>query len=303
MHAALICNPASGRGCGARLIPEARAAFASVGITDVRITKCVGDETRLTRAALDDGCDTIAVLGGDGTWGKCAAALAACGGEARLAFLRGGTGNDFAKNLPAPAGDFKAMAQLVAHGGTEWRVDMGRVESGRNSDPADWFLNIAGFGFDVTVLERVERGGNLRGPLVYVYSALRELFAYRGFTVNAPRLAGSHATQLMLVIANGQHFGGVFHIAPDALVTDGRLDAIVVKNMGALARLPLFAAVVRGTHLAHPAVQVATAGEFTLRFATPPSFEVDGELRTAASPELRVVCVPGAVRVLGGPGA
>ena len=302
MRAALICNPASGRGRGARLIPEARAAFAAVGITDVRITECAGDEARLIRAALDDGCDTIAVLGGDGTWGKCAAALAACGGAARLAFLRGGTGNDFAKNFPAPAGDFKAMAQLVAHGGTEWRVDMGRVESGRNSGQGDWFLNIAGFGFDVTVLERVERGGKLRGPLVYVYSALRELFAYRGFTVTSPHVGG-HATQLMLVIANGQHFGGVFHIAPGALVTDGRLDAIVVKNIGALARLPLFAAVVRGTHLSHPAVQVAKAGEFTMQFATPPSFEVDGELRTAASPEIRVVCVPGAVRVLGGPGA
>ena len=144
------------------------------------------------------------------------------------------------------------------------------------------------------------RGGKLTGPLVYVVSALRELFAYRGFTVSAPRLAGSHGTQLMLVIANGQHFGGVFHIAPDALVTDGRLDAIIVKNMGALARLPLFAAVVRGTHLSDPAVQASTANEFTLQFATPPGFEVDGELRMAASPEIRVVCVPGAVRVLGG---
>jgi diacylglycerol kinase (ATP) len=302
MRTALICNPASGRGRGARLIPEARAAFASVGITDVRITECAGDEARLTRAALDDGCNTIAVLGGDGTWGKCAAALAACGGEARLAFLRGGTGNDFAKNFPAPAGDYMAMAQLVAHGGTEWRVDMGRVESGSNADSADWFLNIAGFGFDVTVMERVVRGKKLSGPLVYVYSALRELFAYRGFTVTSPHV-GSDATQLMIVIANGQHFGGVFHIAPNALVTDGRLDAIVVKNMGALARLPLFAAVVRGTHLSHATVQAAQSGEFTMQFAAPPTFEVDGELRTAKSPEIRVVCVPGAVRVLGGPGA
>ena len=302
MRATLICNPAAGRGRGARLIPEARAAFASVGITDVRITECAGDESRLTRAAVDDGCDTIAVLGGDGTWGKCAAELAASGSSARLAFLRGGTGNDFAKNFPAPAGDFKAMAELVAHGGMEWRVDMGRVDGGRSSDQGDWFLNIAGFGFDVTVMERVVRGDKLSGPLVYVASALRELFAYRGFTVTSPHV-GSDATQLMLVIANGQHFGGAFHIAPTALVTDGQLDAIVVKNMGALARLPLFAAVVRGTHLSHPAVQVAKAGEFTLQFATAPSFEVDGELRTATSPELRIVCVPGAVRVLGGPGA
>jgi len=194
------------------------------------------------------------------------------------------------------------MAELVAHGGAEWRVDMGQVESGRSLGHEDWFLNIAGFGFDVTVLERVVRGNKLSGPLVYVAAALRELFAYRGFTFTSPHVA-NHATQLMLVIANGRHFGGVFHIAPEALVTDGQLDAIVVKNMGALPRLPLFAAVVRGTHLSHPAVQVAKRSEFIMQFATAPNFEVDGELCTAASPEIRVACIPGAVRVLGGPGA
>jgi diacylglycerol kinase (ATP) len=296
MRAALICNPASGRGRGARLIPVARAAFTALGMTDVRVTERAGDEARLTLAALDDGADTIAVLGGDGTWSKCAAAIAACGGDARLAFLRSGTGNDFAKNFSAPSGDCAAMAKMIMSDGPEWRVDMGRIESGRQ---ADWFLNVAGFGFDVTVLERVRRGGALSGPSVYVYSALRELLTYRGFTCDAPAFTGGTAQKLMIVFSNGHHFGGVFHIAPGALVTDGVLDAVEIANVTPWARVPLFASVVRGAHILRAGVQRVQAGAFVLKFESAPSYEVDGELRTAASPEVNIVCVPGVLRVLG----
>lgn len=300
MRAALICNPASGRGRGARLIPGARAAFASVGITDVRVTERAGDEAHLTCAALDEGCDTIAVLGGDGTWSKCAAALAEHGANARIAFLHGGTGNDFAKNLPAPAKDFSAMAKLVAEGGKEWRVDMGRVESGSRHD---WFLNVAGFGFEVTVIERVARGGALGGPAVYLYSALRELFAYRGFNAGSPQFIKRQGRRLMMVFANGHHFGGAFHIAPGASVTDGLIDAIAIGNMSVPARLPLFAAVVRGTHLAHPLVQRVRIATADLTFEAPPAYDIDGEWRQAESANVRIRCVPGALRVLAGPAA
>jgi diacylglycerol kinase (ATP) len=53
---------------------------------------------------------TIVVAGGDGTWSKAAVALARAGSPARMAFVAAGTGNDFAKNLRAPARDIEAMA-------------------------------------------------------------------------------------------------------------------------------------------------------------------------------------------------
>lgn len=293
----LIANPASGRGRGARLIPRARAAFAGEGITDLRVTARPGDEAGLVHAALDDGADIIAVLGGDGTWSKCASALAASGSTARIAFLRGGTGNDFAKNFHAPAGDFTAMARLCAGAHQVQRVDMGAVESDGLRDP---FLNVAGFGFDVAVLKDTLRGGALSGYSVYIAAALRNLLRYPGVDFSAPARGPSMQRALMLVFSNGANFGGAFRIAPDASVDDGLLDLVDVGDVRGLARLGLFLRVIRGTHLTYPGVRAAKVADYDLRFAAPPSYECDGELRLARSAEVRVCCVAGAIRVVAG---
>lgn len=291
-RACLIANPAAGRGRGARLLPGVAAAFARHGITDVRLTVAPGDEARQVRGALDAGCDTIAVLGGDGTWSKTAAAVAAAGGAARLAFVAAGTGNDFVKNLPEPSRDAEAMARLVAGNGAapaEWRIDMAAVNG-------ELFLNVVGFAFDVAVLARVERTRHASGSAVYAYAALRELLFYRGLEASLD--GGPRERHLLLAFANGAYFGGAFHVAPGARIDDGQLDAVVIPDIGRLARPGLLARAARGTHVAHPRVCVARAAAFTLAFDQPPLYEADGELRRASAPDVRVESRPGALRVL-----
>lgn len=293
-RACLIANPAAGRGRGARLLPGAASAFARHGITDVRLTVAPGDEARQVRGALDAGCDTIAVLGGDGTWSKAAAALVEAGAAdaARLAFVAAGTGNDFVKNLPEPSNDPEAMARLVAgngEGADEWRVDMAAVDG-------DLFLNVAGFAFDVAVLARVERTRLLSGDAVYAYAALRELLAYRG--LDAALDGGPRERDLLVAFANGAHFGGAFHVAPGARVDDGLLDAVVIPDIGRLARPGLLLRAARGTHVRHRKVRVQRAAAFALEFPEPPLYEADGELRRARSRVMRVESRPGALRVL-----
>jgi len=291
----ILWNPASGRGRGARGIARVRAAFAAHGITDERATAAAGDESRLVAEALEDGITTLVVVGGDGTWGKCAVALARAGSPARMAFLAAGTGNDFAKNLRAPARDPVAMAKLVAEGGVERRVDLGRVDD-------EWFLNVAGFGFDVAVLLASARLPALRGPAVYVAAALGELFGYAGLDACVGGVEGVDPTRwsrrLLLVFSNGKEFGGAFKIAPGALVDDGALDAVICADDARLSRLPLLARAIRGTHLTHPMVRHTAAARFALSFRAPTHFEADGELRRTAAAEAEVVCVPGALRVL-----
>ncbi len=290
----LIANPAAGRGRGARLLPRTARAFAGAGITDVRLTEAPGDEARQVRLALDAGCDTLAVLGGDGTWGKAAAELARLGAPARLAFLAAGTGNDFVKNLATPAHDPDAMARLVAGGSSERRVDMAAVDD-------ELFLNVAGFGFDVAVLLRAERTRWSGGAVSYLIAALRELPAYRGLPVAIDD--GPSEPCLILAFANGAYVGGVFHIAPTARVNDGLLDAIAVADVGRAGRPGLLVRAARGTHLRHPRVTLRRNRSFRLRFREPPAYEADGELRHAAAREVRVDVRPGILRVVAAPDA
>ncbi len=293
----MIWNPASGRGRGARMHEHLRAAFASHGIDDLRHTLAPGDEARLVHEAIADSIETIVVAGGDGTWGKCAVALGKAGSPARMAFVAAGTGNDFAKNLRAPARDLEAMAALVAGGGVERRVDLGRVDDA-------WFANVAGFGFDVAVLHASKRIPLLRGPAVYVAAALHELLGYAGLDA---RLSGTGEDptrwqrRLMVVFANGKEFGGTFRIAPDALVDDGRLNALVFNDFAKAARVPLLIGALRGTHVRNPRVRHIAAGTFTLECREAPWVELDGELHRASGPSVTIASVPSVLRVLDAP--
>lgn len=300
----IIGNPASGRGRGARMISATRAAFAVHGFTDVVMTERADDEARLVHAAIGDGIDTLIVAGGDGTWSKCAVTLAQAGSPARMAFLAAGTGNDFAKNLRAPSRDAVALSRLVASGEwTERRVDMGRVDDA-------WFLNVAGFGFDVAVLRsKAFEGSPLRGPARYVATAVRELFRCEG--VESRMRANSGVSEpgdgaaaapwdrhLLMVFSNGAHFGGAFRIAPDAEVDDGALDAIVIGDGPPLLRLTMLARALRGVHLTADGVTHSRGARFQLDFRETPWFEVDGELRRATSTRCEVASLPGVLRVL-----
>jgi diacylglycerol kinase (ATP) len=290
----VIVNPASGRGAGARALPAIRAAFSAVGVSEVRLTSKKGDEEMEARRAVDDGFDTIVACGGDGTWGNVANGILAAGAgqQVRMAPLATGTGNDFAKTVGAPARDFPATARLAVDG-AEMAVDVGRIE-GRH------FLNVSGFGFDIAVLEDIERISWLKGDMLYLYSALRQLFSYGGVEVGiaTPKKRRDPRRHLMLIVANARNFGGSFKIAPGASVTDGKLDAISIHDAAPLARMRLFAAATKGTHVMAREVLVEQSPSFTLEFPAPPAFETDGEYNRARTARVQIDCVPRALRVV-----
>ena len=291
----VVINPASGKGRGAKAEAAVRRAFAAVGVTDIRTTSAKGDERTVALRAIEDGADTLVAVGGDGTWGNVANAIIASGADVRLAVAAAGTGNDFAKTVGAPASDFAATARLAVEG-PDARVDVGCIE-GR------YFLNVTGFGFDIAVIEDVETIRWLKGEMVYKYSALRQLFGYGGISIDIASDAARRGARqhLMLIIANGKNFGGTFRIAPDASITDGRLDAIAIQVAPPFRRMKLFSAASSGAHVALPEVHVEQASCFRLTFPTPPAYETDGEYNRARSAELEVRCVPQALRVVAPP--
>ena len=284
----VIVNPASGRGRGRRMIPAITAAFGEYGVTDIRTTSGTGDDATIARAAISDNCRTLVVVGGDGTSSNVANAILHSGVDVKLAVIPAGTGNDFAKLLGTAKMDARDVARLCAEG-SERRVDAGKVEEVH-------FLNCCGFGFDVAVLEGIARNSWLRGNAVYVYTALTQLFDYRGFDV----AVGDRASvrHLLLVFANAAHFGGTFEIAPGALATDGQLDAVSILDIPPLKRIAVLAAAMRGKHEQYRETVRAKAAEFEVTFDSPPVYETDGELHRARSSTLTVSSCPGALRVI-----
>jgi len=302
----LLANPAAGSGRALARAAIARESLAAIGVVEFHETRCRGDETRIAREAAARGVRAVVVVGGDGSVSRAARGLVETGSEVPLAVVAAGTGNDFAKSLGAPVHDIAAMTERVARGQIR-RVDVGFVDDVP-------FVNAAGFGFDVHVLERMEqsmpqRGRRrvLRGTAAYVVTALRALVTYGGFRarhalahddVDAHAPVTSTTRQLMIVFANGRYFGGAFHIAPAATLSSGVLHVVSISDASTARRLLLFARAIRGAHLSLPEVTNTTATDYRVHFEAPPSFEADGELHRARGAIVDVRVQPGALRVI-----
>ena len=283
----VIVNPAAGRGRGARMLPRVTAAFAQVGVSEILLTRSRGHETGLARDAIERGATTLVVVGGDGTTSHVANAILNSGSDARLAILPAGTGNDFAKALGTDDVDSATLAKKSVEAGNT-HVDVGKIED-------HYFLNCCGFGFDVAVLEGTLRRGWLRGNSVYLYTALTELFAYRGFDV---RISGEVRRHMLIAIANTEFFGGMFRIAPGAQVSDGELDMVTILDLPPSRRISMLAAATKGTHFRFAECMMERSRTFSLSFPFPPTYETDGELHSAASADLTVTSWPAALRVV-----
>ena len=290
----VIVNPAAGRGRGAKALTEVTAAFHAIGVSDIQTTRAREDEGAIARKAMDAGATALVAVGGDGTWGNVANAILASGAgrQVRLALIAAGTGNDFAKTAGCPATDIAATARLVTQN-VETVVDVGRIEE-------HFFLNITGFGFDAAVLEDILKIKWVKGEALYLYSALRQLTTYKGIEIDVTSRGRRRGPvkHLMLVIANAKNFGGKFLIAPGASLSDGLLDAVSILDASTLRRIKLFGAVAKGKHQDLDEVIIEQASSFTVKFATPPPYETDGEYRQAKTAELEVACVPGALRLV-----
>ncbi len=287
----VVVNPRAGKGRGQRVAVAALDVLSRSASVEHAFTTRQGDEGLLAERALGDGFRTVVAVGGDGTWSRVGDALVRSGEPARLGLIAGGTGCDFAKSLDIPVNP-RAAAQVVLAGRVR-QVDVGRVG-------ARHFLNICGFGYDVAVLEDSWGVGWLSGAPLYVWCALRQMRAYRGFRARV-QPDGQPAREqdlLMLIVANARFFGGAFRIAPEAALDDGAFDLVSCSNASVPRRLALMARLMRGTHAGAAEVSLSRSGSVRLTFPEPPAFETDGEWNKAPERELTVECLPRALSVL-----
>ena len=255
----VLLNPAAGRGRRAArldhyfdLLARALPAF------DHAWTQAAGDEVKLVDKALAEGCDTIVAVGGDGTWSLVADRILQSGRrDVALGLLPTGTGNDFGKSLGVRHERVEEIVRAVAEGRTR-RVDVGRAGERH-------FLNVVGMGFDIAVIDDAERTPILRGDALYKFCAIKQLFRFPGIPLAVDE--SGREPHLMLVIANGNYFGGSFHIAPDASLCDGKLDAVSIFDAGPFERAKLFGQVGKGEHVKAEKVRIQQAPAFRTGFA------------------------------------
>ena len=285
----LLVNPSAGGGRTADLLPGVEAELDKRRIV-FRVEKTTSIEQAVGEALrAADAREVPVVMSGDGLLGAVGGALAGTGTP--MGIIPGGRGNDLARVLGIPKEPEGAVEVLAAAHTRE--IDVGEANGRR-------FLGIASAGFDSDANRIANETRAVRGNLVYAYAALRALAAWKParFTIQEGERR-MRFTGYTIAAANSKAYGGGMFIAPDADLSDGQLDVVMVGEVGKLRFLANLPKVFKGTHVEQDEVQVFRARSVTLDASRPFSVYADGEHITDLPATVRVL--PGALQVVAPP--
>jgi diacylglycerol kinase (ATP) len=240
----------------------------------------------LARTCVDEGVETLAVVGGDGMVHLAVQALA--GSQTRLGLVPAGTGNDVARYLDLPRKDVRAATDVLI-GGKERTIDLARVG-------AKFYVTVLAAGFDAKVNERANQMTWPKGQMRYNLATLAELRTFTPIPYVLELDGEEHRFDAMMVaVGNGPSFGGGLRITEGALLDDGLLDVVVIRPMRKTALVRTYPKLFKGTHVHHPEYRHYPARTVTIAAPGVVAY-ADGE-RMGALP-LTVEVVPHALRVL-----
>lgn len=309
MQICLVVNPHA-----SSTTPRRRRAVEAVlgRLHEVQVVETARRDhaTALTRDAVANGVDAVAVLGGDGTLNEVANALV--GTRIPLLALPGGGTNVFCRTLGLPDdAEDAARRQLDALArGRVRRIGVGAIE-GTTTGVRDrrHFLFHTGVGWDAAVVEVVERHARLKrrlGHVLFAYAGLRTFFF--GYDRRRPhvRLELDDGTRVhdvyFAVVLNSDPYTYVGHrpfVIDPANGATTPFTVVALRSMRVRTFLAVMVEALRGHGLrTRPDVLVARQVRgMTVRRTTTLPYQVDGDHLGDAA-ELRVTYRPDALSIV-----
>jgi YegS/Rv2252/BmrU family lipid kinase len=219
----IIINPASGQ--PQPILNQINDVLHPADVAwNVSITNQVGDASRFTRQAIDEGAKVIGAYGGDGTVMEVAQAVQ--GGEIPMAILPGGTANLMSVELGIPKNLSKAVEIMIDPLSQIRHIDMGQMGQKR-------FMLRVGMGFAGEKVRLADRELKDRwGILAYSIAGLKALSSikiarYR-ITVDGVQHEANGKTCL---IDNAGNLGmRGLTISQKIDVSDGLLDVLLISD-------------------------------------------------------------------------
>jgi YegS/Rv2252/BmrU family lipid kinase len=280
----LVVNPSAGGGRATKVLPAVETALAGHDLVVSPTTSLEHADALVSEAVADD--RVVVAMGGDGIVGRVAGTVASLGGV--MGVIPGGRGNDFCRSVGIPRDPVLAASALGSY--VETPIDLGYA-----GDRA--FIGIASIGFDSDCQERALRSTVPLGQLTYLVAALTTVASWKPAAFRC-QVDGQplEIEGWSVAVANTGMYGGGMRLAPDASVTDGRLDVVTTTTTSRLTFLRALPKVFKGTHVEEPSVSVRQAGTVVLDADRPFRVFADGD--PVATLPCTVTLKPAALRVL-----
>ncbi len=286
MKFALVINPTSGRRHGEAIGREATELLRQAG-HDVRTIQGdnAADARDLLKLAIDQGLDSVIVIGGDGALHGVLDHIA--DSDLTFGLIPAGTGNDTARTLGIPLKDTKAAVDILLAGRTR-EIDLAKAGE-------SFVATVVASGFDSKVNERANAMKWPRGNMRYNLAILAELKVFEPLPFRIELDGVTVEREAMLVaVGNGPSFGGGLRICEGAVLDDGLLDVVIINPVSKFELLKVFPKLYKGTHVTHFAYEHHLVNTVTL---TSPGIIAYGDGERLGALPITVSACPAALRV------
>lgn len=242
------------------------------------------------RSALDE-ADWRAVLsiGGDGTAGVCATAIA--GHEVPMVIVPAGTGNSMFRAIWDDRPWADVLDDVVGGRCRIRRVDLLQVTGGSSTERSMALLGCSA-GMVAEILVASTGLTDVSGRDRYAAAIGPALEKHRPFpgrvTIDGELLADGPMS--LVAVGGARHRSGTFQLLPRSVLDDGLLDVCVVAGVDANGFVELAGAVTEGTHLSDPRVFYAQGSNVVIERmdGQPLVFESDGDAWAVAERKVTV---------------
>lgn len=266
MRVHVLGNPAARGGTGD--VEKVVGLLRARGIDPVPLEATSAEASEdVARTAVADGAERLIAVGGDGMVRIAVRAVAET--DTVLGLVPQGTGNDFARALGLLEGSLDDHVSGALDPGVP--IDAMRTSHG-------WVASVATMGFAGDVTERANGLRWPRGAQRYTVATLLQLPRLRAIqaTIEVDGVVHDAATT-MLSIGNTPYFGGGMKTCPGVRPTDGRLQVVVIGDVGKGTFLSVFPRVFKGGHVDHPDVATYTCERVTVSCETDVLMWADGD--------------------------
>jgi diacylglycerol kinase (ATP) len=277
-----LVNPASANGSTGRRWAEIAHRAGVAGLEgESLISTAAGEISELAAKAVGDGARLVVVVGGDGTVYEAVNGLmrADGGDQVEVAVVPRGTGTDFVRTFGIPTGLDGAIA--VARDGAVRTIDVGRARylAWDRSPAESYFATFGGAGISGAIARRANASSKALGGRVSFFWATIAVFArWKSTDVDVDVDGERRSGRMLETLATlGEYAAGGMWVTPGASPDDGLFDVLLIGDVTKADFVMTFPKIYRGTHVAHPKIEILRGAKVTIDSADPLPVALDGE--------------------------
>ncbi|AQP54170.1 hypothetical protein CBF34_06435 [Vagococcus penaei] len=290
----IIVNESAGSGKGKRVLNKTRHYLINQHIPfKVYSTTHAGHEKEITQQLISTTLiewsanlelfPLLVIIGGDGTLHEVINTLADYP-NIPIAYLPGGSGNDFARGANISRRTLKALKHIEA---TTQPKSLHLVKAYNQQTKQNYYgVNNLGIGLDAAIVKQANSSqakGNLNrmhlGALAYLFASIKVLREQQPFPVDVTfdQKKQSFKRAYLCTVTNHPYFGGGVAIDPTANVLEPKLSLVVVERISFIKILGLICRLLLKTHLSSRHVNHFKASTFEISTNESVYGQIDGE--------------------------